>query len=285
MLGFDAGCVTCSELARGIEERVGDKVEIRSLYDPQMEHWREQALGKDAAWAPTLVELNGGPVRAWTGVRMGARLSRVLGPVATWRVMQELGEANTDLELADSAAVRAVSGLSRGQFLKGVGGAAVALSILSGTGNLAAPAGAASVRYEEISGKELLKVARAVVSRRDVANVTGQAWRDRVRSGGGIDAEIGKAERERTVIEAIDLGDGRISSYRIRLYTSEHERETEFRGIGVFPARASVPRGHRSGVAHPFADGLADVARGSDPGCGRDGGLLGEVDQADRQTL
>ncbi len=156
VLGFDAGCVTCSELARGIEERVGDKVEIRSLYDPQMEHWREQALGKDAGWAPTLVELNGGPVRAWTGVRMGARLSRVLGPVATWRVMQELGEANTDLELADSAAVRAVSGLSRGQFLKGVGGAAVALSILSGTGNLAAPAGAASVRYEEISGKELL---------------------------------------------------------------------------------------------------------------------------------
>ncbi|MDQ3362739.1 MAG: hypothetical protein M3534_13970 [Actinomycetota bacterium] len=258
VLGFDAGCVTCSELARGIEERVGDKVEIRSLYDPQMEHWREQALGKDAAWAPTLVELNGGPVRAWTGVRMGARLSRVLGPVATWRVMQELGEANTDLELADSAAVRAVSGLSRGQFLKGVGGAAVALSILSGTGNLAAPAGAASVRYEEISGKELLKVARAVVSRRDVANVTGQAWRDRVRSGGAIDAEIGKAERERTVIEAIDLGDGRISSeggkpaFSGDLAVVKAARHSLSDGNSVLAISFAMPKKNRLVVYHEY---------------------------------
>src|SRR3712207_8743022 len=53
---------------------------------------------------------------------------------ATWRVMQVLGEANADLGLADGAAARAASVLSRGQFLKGVGGAAVALSVLSGTG-------------------------------------------------------------------------------------------------------------------------------------------------------
>jgi hypothetical protein len=212
VLGFDAGCMTCSELARRIEERVGDKVEVRSLNDPMMDHWRGEVFGEDAPWAPTLVELNGGPVKAWTGVRMGARLSRALGPIATWRVMQVLGEANADLELADSAAVRAVSGFSRGQFLKGVGGAAVAVSILSGTGRLAAPARAASVRYEEISGQELLKVARTVMSREDVANVTARAWRDGVRSGGAVDAEFINVGRERAVIEAIDLGGGRISS-------------------------------------------------------------------------
>ncbi len=69
-----------------------------------------------------------------------------------------------------------------------------------------APAGAASLRYAEISGKDLLKVARAVISREDVANVTGRAWRDGVRSGGAVDAEFTTDGRERAVIEAIDLG-------------------------------------------------------------------------------
>jgi hypothetical protein len=48
-------------------------------------------------------------------------------------------------------------------------------------------------------------------------------------------------------------------SYGIRLYTSEHERETEFGGIGVLPAGGSLPQGVRSGVANPLAYGLAHV--------------------------
>src|SRR3712207_1760068 len=163
VLGFDAGCMTCSELARRIEERVGDRLEVRSLNDPMMDHWRREAYGEDAPWAPTLVEIDGGPARAWTGVRMGARLSRALGPVATWRVMQALGEANSDLGLADSVPARAVSGLSRGQFLKGVGGAVVALSVLAGTGKLPSPADAAvSVDHEELTGAALAATARRV---------------------------------------------------------------------------------------------------------------------------
>ena len=110
VLGFDAGCMTCSELARRIEERVGNKIEVLSLNDPFMARWREQALGKDAPWVPTLVEVEGDAIRAWTGVRMGARLSHALGPLATWRVMQVLGEANDDLELVDSVTARAASG-------------------------------------------------------------------------------------------------------------------------------------------------------------------------------
>ena len=45
VLGFDARCMTCNGLARSIEEAVGAKLELRSLTDPQVEHWREQALG------------------------------------------------------------------------------------------------------------------------------------------------------------------------------------------------------------------------------------------------
>jgi hypothetical protein len=207
VLGFDAGCMTCGGLAKRIEDRVGDRIEVRSLNDPAMDHWRREAFGEDAPWAPTLVEVEHGKVRAWTGVRMGARLSRVLGPVATWRMMQVLGEANADLELTESTAVNAISGLTRGQFLKGVGGAAVAMSILGGTGKLPAPAEAAvSVRVEEIGGNELVGIARKVAERKDVRNVMDARWREKVRGGSVIDA--GGTDTE---VQAIDFGEGRVT--------------------------------------------------------------------------
>ncbi len=207
VLGFDAGCMTCSELARRIEERVGERLEIRSLNDTLMQHWRTEAFGENAPWSPTLVEVGDGTVRAWTGIRMGVRLSRALGPVATWRVMQALGEANADLDLVDSPAVNAVSGLTRGQFLKGVGGAAVAVSVLSGTGKLPASAEASmSIGYEEIVGEELVELARRMAGRKDVVNVMGADWREKVVSGRALDAG---ADGQRT--RAIDLGKGKMS--------------------------------------------------------------------------
>jgi len=78
VLGFDAGCLTCTDLARRIEQVVGDKLEIRSLRDPQVEDWRKEALGEEAPWEPTLIEIEDGSVKARTGVRMGAYLSRSL---------------------------------------------------------------------------------------------------------------------------------------------------------------------------------------------------------------
>lgn len=75
VLGFDAGCMTCSESARKVEERVGDRLEVRSLHEPQVEHWRNQALGVDAPWVPTLIEIDGPVVRTWTGTRMGVYVS------------------------------------------------------------------------------------------------------------------------------------------------------------------------------------------------------------------
>lgn len=71
VLGFDAGCTTCSQLAERIEEAAGEKLEMMSLSESCMREWRGQALGKDAPWAPTLVEVGDGKVRAWTGVKMG----------------------------------------------------------------------------------------------------------------------------------------------------------------------------------------------------------------------
>ncbi len=142
VLGFDAGCVTCAEMAKHVEEKVGDKIEIQNLNDPQLLEWRKEALGEGAPWAPTLFEIKEDKVRAWTGKKMGLQLTHFLGPIATWRVMQALGEAGSETEIVkESPVAQAVTGMSRGQFLKGVGGAVVAMSMLSGA-SLSEAAGA-----------------------------------------------------------------------------------------------------------------------------------------------
>ncbi len=158
VLGFDAGCMTCSDLAKRIEEATGEKLETMSLLDPRMSKWRSQALGEDATWAPTLVEIGGGEVRAWTGMRMGARLARRLGPAATWRVARVLGE----MRESNRAQHSPHSGLTRSQFLTGLGGAVVGMSVLSGMGSLATPAAAEEhwlsqlsfTSSKELSGKQ-----------------------------------------------------------------------------------------------------------------------------------
>lgn len=130
VLGFDAGCAACGELARRIEERAGDRIEVRSLRHPQVEHWRARVLGEDAPWAPTLFEVGGARgVRAWTGPRLAVKLARVLGPVSAWRIVQALGEIGAP----ETAAHTTAAGISRGQFLKGVGGTVLAFGVLSGT--------------------------------------------------------------------------------------------------------------------------------------------------------
>jgi murein DD-endopeptidase MepM/ murein hydrolase activator NlpD len=138
VLGFDGGCSACGERARRIEARLTGRLEVLSLHDPRVEEWRKRALGDDAPLVPTLFEVSGPEaVRAWTGWRLGASLSRFLGPIDAWRVMQELGEVP---EAEGSSGVRMSGGITRGQFLKGVGGAAVAMSVLSTTGRLISPA-------------------------------------------------------------------------------------------------------------------------------------------------
>lgn len=193
LLGFDAGCMTCSGLAKKIEEAVGDKLEIRSLNEPAMEHWRRGVLGQDAPWVPTLVEVAGGTVKAWTGPRMGVVLAKRLGLVSTWRVMQILGGLGSDVggsphRVPDTVAVDKRS-LTRGRFIKGAVGAVSAVSILSGTSMFASAASAwerrasNSKNYEDVVGEELDRIARSVAGRVDVVNVMGSSWSRIMRTG------------------------------------------------------------------------------------------------------
>jgi hypothetical protein len=189
ILGFDAECGTCSDLAQRIQERVGSKLAVRNLRDPEVEGWREEALGKAAPWAPTLFEVEpGGKVRAWVGISMGLALSRKLGAKDTWRVMQALGEMGQAARIEESAVVsrlpekaqEAVAGISRGQFLKGMGGATVAATVLAG-GPLAVSAQAVTkspydiVKSRRLTGTELTRAAQQVGQSIDVKNVLGLA--------------------------------------------------------------------------------------------------------------
>ena len=137
VLGFDARCMTCSGLASSIEEAVGDRLEVRSLSEPPMEHWRREVFGENAPWAPTLVEVSGSNVQRWTGWRMAAHMARILGTTTTWRVMQVLGQLDAVPVPETGITAKLAGRLSRAGFLKGVGGVLIAASILTGTEALA----------------------------------------------------------------------------------------------------------------------------------------------------
>lgn len=148
VLGFDAGCGTCSDLVRQIEERVGDRLEIRSLNDPIMEHWRGEAFGGAAPWAPTLVEVDGTVVRAWTGAKMSIKLAGVLGPISALRLAKTILAARSGSPAGSLSSIArddpADHGINRGQFIRRLGSGALAASVaVTSIGGLSSAASAA----------------------------------------------------------------------------------------------------------------------------------------------
>ena len=269
VLGFDGGCSACGELARRIEERLAGRLEVLNLREPRVEEWRRKALGEDAPLAPTLFEVRGGGdhqevVRAWTGWRLGASLGRFLGPADTWRVLQALDEVGGASEGAGTPghrpAVRsqAISGLTRGQFLKGVGGAAVAMSVLSSTGKLASPvlaqsADSATRSRDETVGASIAHPAEFVVEREqfmfdDTYGFT--LWKPK--SGSSRDAhDHGETTPAVRVARARKLQPGQIEQ-RVQARLDEHSnlsmvREEvkvglrKLKGVAVGPIPGSSP--------------------------------------------
>ena len=182
VLGFDAGCATCSDLALRIREEVGEEIEVLGLGDYQVRSWRERALGEDATWVPTLFEVSGDNVEAWTGWRMGARLARLIGTAATWRVMQVLGEYDVMPTPGMESVARVTGHFSRARFLKGVAGALVAASVLSGARPFVGKASARGWKHplervgfeskEHLHGATRREALRSAAESPDVKNVS-----------------------------------------------------------------------------------------------------------------
>ena len=87
---FDSGCSQCTEIARAVEQAAQGGLEARSLRDPTMQrllaqarpHWR---------WQPTLLEVEGERVRAFTGLALGLRLATGLGLRRAGRLAKLVG--------------------------------------------------------------------------------------------------------------------------------------------------------------------------------------------------
>ncbi|MEZ0071025.1 bacteriocin fulvocin C-related protein [Planotetraspora sp. GP83] len=136
VLAFDASCGQCRQISGVVAEASKGRLEVLPLADPQVTQWREQALGEGARWAPTLINVQGSRVRAWTGISMGLRLARRLGIRPTIRVVQALGDQR-------EAVKRQAGGMGRARFLRLMGGVGVAAGlVLAGK----SPALAASAR-------------------------------------------------------------------------------------------------------------------------------------------
>ncbi len=287
VLGFDAGCLACSDLARRIEEQANGKLEVRSLLEPQVEHWRRQALGENAPWAPTLLEIKGAEVKAWTGVRMAGALSKRLGLGATWRVMQVLGEYSASPRVGEPRAARA-AGMTRRQFLKGLAGGLAALSILP-AGRVSAVGG----RAPAVSDVIHLSAGSAAVGRlkrfqavRDAAGRFGSPDWDEVVEGKYKDngqertlyfvpylSDTAQAATSKTLLIAEDessLDDAESIVLRIHSTGRNEGRLEYYLADGIPLARVEVEDG-KTRVLPPDEQEFAARCRASRSGCPRPG--------------
>ncbi|MEH6373757.1 bacteriocin fulvocin C-related protein [Streptomyces sp. KLMMK] len=131
ILAFDASCGTCREMAGALSQASACKVEVLPLSAPEVCQWREQALGAQPRWAPTLLRVQPtGPVHAWIGAQMGLPLMRRIGPRSTVRVLQRLGQIRRQAQGHPLERDGSTNAIGRARFLRLGAGAAVAVGIM-----------------------------------------------------------------------------------------------------------------------------------------------------------
>jgi hypothetical protein len=128
VLAFDAACSRCREISGVVAQACDGKLEVLPLRHPDVHRWREQAMGAQPPWAPTLLAVREGSVRAWTGPAMAVPLVRLLGVRSTVRLLRALGGLPSTRPVATSG-----QRLGRKRFLQlGAGLAAAAGLVLAG---------------------------------------------------------------------------------------------------------------------------------------------------------
>ncbi len=84
---FDSQCLACSSLAQAIEGESQGWLAARSLHDAEMQGLLNRAR-PGWKWEPTLLEVDGERVRAFTGLALRRKMVLGLGPKRAWRVAQ-----------------------------------------------------------------------------------------------------------------------------------------------------------------------------------------------------
>lgn len=161
ILGFDGGCEACGRLAQHLVELSKGKLLAAPLRSCLLLRWREQALGPDAPWLPTLFLVDGEQVQAWIGPAMAMRLARLLGPRKTWYVVRMLGDR-------DPAREAEAPDPSRRRIVKAFGGAALALGM--GGASSIRPTSAVAQEVTAASQVRWTSVEPSAASRRQMDN-------------------------------------------------------------------------------------------------------------------
>lgn len=93
---FDSGCAQCTDVAAQIENASDHKLLGKSLYAPEAKQWLDRAR---PGWKfePTLVQLNGETVHAYTGMAMRTHLLTFLNPMQLLRVARVVQKAGIPL--------------------------------------------------------------------------------------------------------------------------------------------------------------------------------------------
>jgi hypothetical protein len=97
ILAFDSSCGRCIRMSASVAQACDGKLEVLPLSYPDIVRWRAMSLGPNPRWAPTLLRVSGGQVRAWTGISMTGPMIWTLGPRSTVRVLQALGRQQSEI--------------------------------------------------------------------------------------------------------------------------------------------------------------------------------------------
>lgn len=164
ILAFDGSCTKCQAISNAVAQASSEKLEVLPLTHPDVLRWREQCLGENAPWVPTLIQIDGIRVRAWTGTVMAFRLVRALGLRSTMRVLRALGELRQ--QQSDPTQDRADrQTIGRKRFLQLGAGIAVAAGLtIAGKGPAFAQSATSRARsWAEANQKQLPQHYAAVV--------------------------------------------------------------------------------------------------------------------------
>lgn len=93
---FDASCTLCSDLAGDVERASGNKLETKSLYAPDALEMLKKAR-PDYKFEPTLLEVQGEQVRAFTGMAMRAQMVTFLNPIQLLKIARIVQKAGVPL--------------------------------------------------------------------------------------------------------------------------------------------------------------------------------------------
>src|SRR5262245_45253367 len=112
---FDASCNLCSDLAGDVERAAGGALSTKSLYAPDAIALLKQAR-PDYKFEPTLIEVKGKRVRAYTGMAMRAQMVTFLNPLQLLKIARIVQQAGVPLfgtfEARDPAEVEAEAALA-----------------------------------------------------------------------------------------------------------------------------------------------------------------------------